>query len=161
MNFVEANPHLVGGSAMTKFVFGKSEEMGAWAAAKLPWAQDAGVFGPYEAWGILKGDALVGVVVFNNYRAEIGDIELNIISPDGHWGSRTLFATIADYVFNQLKCERISVTLPEHAKRNRDAAEKAGFTVEGTRRRGFPGGSDAIMYGLLKEDCRWLEKEAA
>jgi RimJ/RimL family protein N-acetyltransferase len=35
--------------------------------------------------------------------------------------------------------------------------ENLGFVQEGIIRRGADDGTDMILYGMLKEECRWLE----
>jgi len=133
--------------------------MAAWAAKQLPWAQAPDSFGPCQAWGIERDGKIFGALIFNHHHPEIGDIEWNVVVPDGTWMTRELLETIFDYVFNQLECVRMSLTLPKGAKKNRAVAEKLGFIMEGTKRKGFPGGSNAILYGLLKEDCKWLKPD--
>lgn len=144
---------------MAKFMLGKSVEVAAWAAKQLPWAQEPDSFGPCEAWGIIKDEQMVGAVIFNHHHPEIGDIEWNIVAPNTTWVGRDTLEVVFDYVFNQLKCVRMSVTLPKGAKKNREFLEKLGFIMEGTKRRGFPGGQNAILYGLLKEECKWLKAD--
>ena len=135
-----------------------------WAAAQIPWIATAEAFGPCTAWGVLKADKkLVGAIVLNNYRPGIGDIELNVIAQQENWASRDIFRVVSDYVFNQLKCARMSLTIPRGAKRTRDHALRVGFKMEGVRRKGFYNGVDAIIYGMLKTECPFLSdrKEAA
>lgn len=138
-----------------------------WAAAQVPWLATPESFGPCVGWGVLGSDdakaPLVGAIVLNNYRPGIGDIELNVIAQKEGWANREIFRVVSDYVFNQLKCGRISLTLPRGAKKTRDHAVRVGFKMEGVRRKGFYNGADAIIYGMLRSECQFLNerKEAA
>ena len=146
----------------------KKHQIAQWAAEQIPWFANLGaaVFGPCEAWAILKdGDdgkpKLMGAMIFNNWRPEVGDIEWNVISLEEGWASANVFRTAADYVFNQLGCNRVSVTLPRGARKYRAHAKQMGFREEGIKRRGFANGVDAVLYGMLKEDCTFLDHEKA
>lgn len=152
---------------MSKIYHPKTVEQRAaianWAAQQVPWLKNGDAFGPCEAWAIVHRDTdeIMGALIFNNYRSDIGDIELNVITLHENWASQDVFRMIADYVFNILKCNRMSCTLPRGAKRNRDHAVKVGFKLEGTKRAGFYNGVDAMIYGMLKTECRFLEKREA
>lgn len=143
------------------------QKIAQWAAEQIPWFKNVGaeIFGPCEAWAILKDvegkPKLMGAMIFNNYHPECGDIEWNVISLEEGWASQNVFRTAADYVFNQLKCSRVSVTLPRGAKKYRAHAKQMGFKEEGIKRRGFANGVDAVLYGILREECTFLEREKA
>lgn len=146
---------------MAKLMIGKSAEVAAWAAGQIPWLSGPEGFGPCEAWGIMNDETMTGAIIFTNHQKDIGDICFDVIAPNGNWGADDIWATISDYVFNVLKCERLTMVLPKAAKVNRALAERVGFVMEGTRRKAYPGGVNAIMYGMLREDCRWLTADKA
>ena len=108
----------------------------------------------YVALGVIKNDELVGGVVYYNYRHH--DIEFAAAFTNRRWTTRTTLQTLFGYPFHQLSCVRATAIIGRKNKPARDAAEKSGFKVEGVKRRGFDGKQDAIMYGLLKSDCKWL-----
>lgn len=59
------------------------------------------------------------------------------------------------YPFLQLHCERITVLIDDNNLKSIRLVEHVGFMREGCLRRARPGG-DVYLYGLLKENCRWL-----
>jgi len=66
-----------------------------------------------------------------------------------------MFRVAGDYTFNQLGVQR--VTARTHVKKQKviNVMVAAGFRVEGRARRYYPDGSDAILFGMLKEECDW------
>lgn len=42
-----------------------------------------------------------------------------------------------------------------------EAAQSAlsgmGFTYEGNMRGAYPSGADALIYGMLRQECRWID----
>lgn len=137
-------------------LIGQSQKIATWAATQIPWMSGPDGFGPCEAWGILSDEKLVGALVFSAHDRDVGDLFLHAVSLDGNWTGPEVWQAVSDYVFNMLGCERLSMILPKGAKKTRDAVERLGFVMEGVRRRAFHGGVNAIMYGMLREECRWL-----
>jgi RimJ/RimL family protein N-acetyltransferase len=37
-----------------------------------------------------------------------------------------------------------------------DVYKRQGFTQEGVLREAFEDGEDAILYGMLKSECKWI-----
>lgn len=80
------------------------------------------------------------------------------IASDGSrtWASRDFLRAMFDYPFRQLQCSRITAPV---ADGNGDAIRflvRLGFKEEGRLRRALPGGRDRLIYGILKEDCKWV-----
>jgi RimJ/RimL family protein N-acetyltransferase len=108
---------------------------------------------PFTTMGFLDGNRqLVGGVIFNQYHE--GDIEISIYAPGrlrrGH------IVAICRYVFETLKCNRISARTRASSLDVRRNLDRAGFVQEGTLRRYYEDGENAVLYGMTKEDCRWL-----
>ena len=79
------------------------------------------------------------------------------IASDGSraWASREFLHAMFDYPFRQLKCVRITAPVAED---NSDAIRflvRLGFKEEGRLRRALPDGRDRLIYGILKEECKW------
>ncbi|TIS09885.1 MAG: hypothetical protein E5X10_22875 [Mesorhizobium sp.] len=58
----------------------------------------------------------------------------------------------------QLGCVRCSITVRATDFYTQSLAHKFGFRIEGIKRLGF-GDQDAIIFGLLAGECRWLERK--
>lgn len=134
-------------------LFGADDAVKAFVGSRLPFRQNS--FGDSTALGVIRHGQLVGGVVFHNYRGH--DIEISIASATPLWASKKTFATLYGYPFNQLGVARITCITSRKNKVVRRLAEASGFKLEGTHRKAFDGQIDAMSYGLLREDCRWLQ----
>lgn len=74
----------------------------------------------------------------------------------GNWLTPGNLAGFFWYPFDQLGCARVTAMIHRKNKASRTLVEKLGFKVEGVLRKAAPTGGDIIIYGLLREDCRWL-----
>lgn len=74
----------------------------------------------------------------------------------GRWFNRTFLRAAFAYPFIQMKYTRVSglVRVDNYAAQRFD--EHLGFKREGLLRKGDDDGTDLILYGMLKEECRWI-----
>lgn len=122
------------------------EQVADWAARRLKLKFVA----PYSAIGFESDDGTpLGALVFNDYTGQ--NIEISIV---GLW-SKKMFRVAGDYVFNQLKAQRMTARTRVDNKKVINVIIGAGFRVEGKARRYYPDGTDAILFGMLKEECNW------
>lgn len=117
-------------------------------------------FGPCAAIGIMRDDELIAGVVYNNWRHPFdpGLIEATMASTTHRWCNRATLAVIFGYPFNQLGCRRVTLTTEAKNQPVRAFLCHLGFREEGVIRQGFPT-DDAVIYGMLRGECRWLAKE--
>lgn len=108
---------------------------------------------PYTVIGGLQNDALACAWLFNHYNGR--NIEVSVAS-DGSV-DRGFIMAAADYVFNQLKCERASCHVSENNHKSIAFIERIGWKREGFRENWYEDGSGAFLYGMKKEDCKWLK----
>ena len=66
-----------------------------------------------------------------------------------------LFRSFA-YPFIQLDCHRVTGLVRADNMEARRFDEHLGFKQEGVIRKGAADGTDMILYGMLKEECRFL-----
>ncbi len=71
---------------------------------------------------------------------------------------RGAFREVFRYVFDVMKCKRVTFEIHPKNKRSRKLAEGLGARLEGKKRRGLDGRRNALVYGLLPEECRFNEK---
>ena len=116
--------------------------------------------GGYEALGVIdaQGD-LVGGCLYTNFRPapdrQGGDIEMWAVG-NGRWLDRGVMQELFGYPFNQLGCHRVTCITRRKGRDARRLLEKLGFRLEGVVRQGLKPHGDAMVYGLLKHECRWL-----
>ena len=95
-----------------------------------------------------------GAAVVSNYR--VTDCELSTAAETAMAFRPHVFRAVFTYIFEQLGCRRCTCIVRKNNKRGRALVEATGFTLEGNLRKGFDGVRDALIYGLLKEECRFL-----
>jgi len=138
-----------------EIVSGKDEWVCRWVVDRMP-GFTVESLKPCSTIGFVKEGYLIAGAVFNNYRPMAKDIQLTIVADTPLWTSKTSLRAIFNYVFNQLECNRFTVTIAKNNKRARKLAEGVGFVYEGNARKGYDGINDAIIYGMLRDECRWL-----
>lgn len=110
---------------------------------------------PFIGIGIVHGSDLVGGYVLNDYNG--ANIELTAYAPGmmrlGH------MRFLAQYIFGQLQCRRISAHTHRKNKLTLRTLEKAGFKYEATLRGYYPQG-DAVLFCLQRDKCRWWNDES-
>ena len=94
-----------------------------------------------------------GVAGFERYTGE--DIEIHFIGEPGFL-TRAFLRCIAAYAFDQLGCNRITGRVPagRSLAARRNLGKRLGFTHEGTLRKAHDG-QDILIYGILREECKW------
>lgn len=157
---------------MAVLVYGHSEALAAWAAERIPHMR-GGDFGPCQAIGIAAGldpkDRLYGVVVFHDYQAGCGTIQVSAAATSPKWANIPLLKGILRYPFVQLNCFKMWVAIPHRNERAIRINKGLGLRQDGILRHHFGKGSHAVIMSLLKPEWlagRWYsevpqKKEAA
>jgi RimJ/RimL family protein N-acetyltransferase len=112
-------------------------------------------FGPCVALGVERDQELVAGIVYNNLRE--ANIEATIASSTPKWCTRSVLRAIFWYPFEQLGVGRLTAITELENDHVRTFLSRLGFQQEGIMRRGFRTGADAAVYGMLREECRWLD----
>lgn len=103
---------------------------------------------PWTCMGIERDGEIIGGVIFNVF--EGADVHVSVA---GRGWSAAFLAEVGHYVFDILKCERITAQT-EQPKVVR-LAERLGGQIEGLKRNHFGKGRDAFIVGILKEDWKF------
>jgi RimJ/RimL family protein N-acetyltransferase len=112
---------------------------------------------PYTALGLMNQTGMIiAGCVYQNYTKR--DIHMHTAAlPDKRWLNRHFLGECFRYPFEQLGCLRVTGLVPA---KNTDAQrfdEHLGFVYEGRIRQILPNGDDLLIYGMLREECRWLK----
>lgn len=134
-------------------VFGP--EVAAWVARRIAILGGVAALGPHAAIGIERDGALIAGAVFHNYRHH--DIEVSFAADDPGWARRGTIRAILRYPFAQLGCTRLTALIARDNARAAKLLEGLGFKREGVLRRAYDGTADALVFGMLREECHWLE----
>jgi RimJ/RimL family protein N-acetyltransferase len=111
----------------------------------------------YSAIGLEEDGVLIAGVVYTLHTGPRGAVMMHVAS-DGsrRWMTHAYLAACFRYPFIQLDCRRITglVRADNFAAQRFD--EHLGFKREGVIRQGDNDGTDLILYGMLKSECRFL-----
>jgi hypothetical protein len=133
-------------------------------ARLLAWAEERlkEKFDPVKCrWvaGLVAGQ-IACVVVFSHFSSTNC---LLSIATDGsrRWASRSLFRFVFGTVFKQWKLRRATFVVSERNEASLAMLRKRGhFSIgakeEGRMRDLFPDSSAGIVFGLTKEECKWI-----
>lgn len=137
---------------MNRIIFNERERIGDWAKDRIGHIQSWGEW--YQSIGLERDGALIAAVVFNYYSD--CDIAMHIAAMAGkRWLNRDYLKTCFSYPFVQLGVRRVTGYVPEKNLEAQKFDEHLGFIREGLMRNAIRD-DNVIIYGLLKEHCRFL-----
>lgn len=127
----------------------------AWAEPRM--GVDAG-FAPSEtiALGVVDDAGEIQAVIwFNAFYGNQGSLH---IASNGRkrWATRSVLGIVFSYAFHHLRLARLEFRVSVNNIQVQILALKTGLRIEGVARCGANDGSDAIVLGMLVQDCRWL-----
>ena len=118
------------------------------------------ITGPYTAVGWIKDSQLVGQAIFNDYTG--ANIEIHLHFPRGL--TKSNIKDVYNYVFNSLKCERLTAKPYCTNKNLLQLLSRLGFVYEYTQEKYYKEGDkiiDAVVYKLTKENIpKWVNINA-
>ena len=135
-------------------LLGADELVSEMVAARIPHMRGK-TFGACTALGVVRGGYLLGGVVYHNYTGH--DIQASLAFDRPGWALPGTLRALFGYPFNDLKVSRMTAIIGRKNKRSRKLCEGLGFKLEGVHAKGLDGFQDAMTFGLLKENCRWIK----
>jgi RimJ/RimL family protein N-acetyltransferase len=131
-------------------IIGADEFIARWVGEQL------GIddFGECVTFAIVAEQELIAGIVFNNYRDPSIEVTMASISP--RWCTRSIMRTVFSYPFHQIGCKRITASVEDMNQPVRAFLCHLGFRQEGVMRQAFRTGRDAVIFGMLRDECRWL-----
>ena len=137
---------------MKRVIYGQDSRICEWVGARV----DETDFGDGAvALGVEEDGKVLAGVVFNLYNGPSICMHVAAV-PDKRWMTREFLWRVFAYPFIQLDCRRVTglVRVDNYEAQRFD--EHIGFRREGLLRQAAADGTDMILYGMLKEECRWL-----
>lgn len=113
-------------------------------------------FGPSTTIGVVRDGHVVAGAVFNNFSWP--SIEITFASTTPRWATKDAVRSILAYPFVQLNCRRLTAITKATNQPARAFLCRLGFEIEGFHPYFFADG-DAISFGLLRCNCRWIAEE--
>jgi RimJ/RimL family protein N-acetyltransferase len=111
----------------------------------------------YSFIGFIENDKILGGLLFSDYDGHNVFVHLALDTP--RVCQRRFVKMMFLYCFNQLKCSRITAMCRNGYKRNERLLKGAGFVKEGVCRQTMKINNefvDAAIYGMLKQECKWI-----
>jgi RimJ/RimL family protein N-acetyltransferase len=142
-------------------VFEGGNKVSSWAVKKLNDADVKSVadLGEHIAFGITVDGKAVAACIFNNYRpmAHGADLRVIIVSTDPNWCRKGILKTLFGYAFDTAKCSRLTAVIREGNEASVKLCAGLGFRKEGVLRKGYNGKTNALIFGMLRHECKWIE----
>jgi len=143
---------------MADLIFGQDFIVANWIAERV---KDASYVPETVAIGVAENHKLIAGVGY--YSRTNCDIRLVVAAePGSNWLSRSALAVFFGYPFYApplgLGLRRVTAIVHRKNKKSRKFNDKLGWVEEGCHRNAFPDG-DAISYGMLAEECKWIDHE--
>lgn len=115
-----------------------------------------------DGFAIVNDGNVIGSVMFTNYVPKL-DIIIHMVVDrkfKGRWISRSILRKLSEYVYIDLGLPRMSgFAISGKTISSQILLEKTGFKLEGVKRMAclMPDGyHDLYLYGMLRDECRWL-----
>tara|TARA_Y100000114_G_scaffold154786_1_gene177526 strand:- start:898 stop:1323 length:426 start_codon:yes stop_codon:yes gene_type:complete len=111
----------------------------------------------YSYIGILENNKIIGAIIFSDYDGNNIFIHVALDTPRAC--TRKVIKQMFHYIFIQAKCSRATATCDNNYARIKKLIEGVGFEKEGVMKRMMKINDkyvDCAVYGLLKENCKWV-----
>jgi RimJ/RimL family protein N-acetyltransferase len=105
--------------------------------------------------GVVRNGNLVGGVVYHEYRGH--DVQMSAAFDSAGWALPGTLRALWSYPFDTMGCKRATMIIGRKNKRARRFCRGMGMTEEGLLRKGLDGMQDAVIYGMLRDECKWLK----
>jgi RimJ/RimL family protein N-acetyltransferase len=137
---------------MREIVYSAPERFIAWAEAQIP---DCRFRSDAKAIGMTINHDIVAAAIFDTFSTSSCFIS---IASDGSakWLNREFLIRVFAFPFLQCGHRRVSSIVSETNAASLRFIRHLGWTEEGRIRQGGPKGEDVILFGLLREECRWV-----
>ncbi len=137
---------------MTALLFGHDATVAEWVAKQ---ANSKPPCQPFTAFGFVSDGRLRGGAVFTGYNGDT--VELSLAGRAA--ATRTAWAAITNYAFDQLKCFRLQMHTNRRNKHVlRMLAGKLGVRYEGVAKHYF-GKDDGVVYALTVDELPAFKKK--
>jgi RimJ/RimL family protein N-acetyltransferase len=99
------------------------------------------------------------LVLYGDYTPE--NLQMHIASRSPKWCKRGVLRGLFHYPFEQLRVGRVTAITSKGNKRARRFLERLGYRLEGVHPKMLSGGRAGCSYGLIKDDCKWLQTKTS
>lgn len=132
-----------------------------WVAkhANLEGIKTAEDFGPHVAFGVSLDRKPVAGIVYHMFRrlSRGNTVMVSICATDPRWCSRSVLKKLFSYPFNELGCTSMTAMIAEGNSRSIRLCKGLGFTKVGVMKRGWDGKTNALLFEIIPEQCKWIK----
>lgn len=141
---------------MSKLVYDSSGQIARYVASGLQLKADEMLRG--YAMAIIRSGQILGGVVFSDYRPN-DSAWISIYTTDKHWCTAKCLKQIFGIGFDALHCRRLNALIRADNQNSISLSERCGFVREGKMRSYFADGVDALVFGMLRNECKFINKQ--
>lgn len=128
----------------------------------LEWAhEEAGFYFRSDAFAIGWKDTngkLKAVTIMEDFDKQ--NCMIHLVSDQSvNWFNRYYIKFIFNYLFKILGLRRVTATVPVDNQKALSFDTRMGFQVEGMLRKAEIGDVDMVIFGMLREECKWIKQE--
>jgi RimJ/RimL family protein N-acetyltransferase len=136
---------------MKRVVYGEDARVTAFVEALLP----DECFEGGTAIGLESDGELVAGVVFDQYTK--ASVSMHVAALEGrNWLTRDYLTCCFAYAFIQLGVNRVTGLVRMDNTQAQKFDEHLGFVREGVLRKACKDGTNIILYGMLRDECRFI-----
>jgi RimJ/RimL family protein N-acetyltransferase len=136
---------------MQRFVYDQHEMLVAWAEERI---QDCKFRDDAKAIGQEEDGVITAVVVFDTFATN--NCFVHVAAGARRWITPEFATLVMAFPFIQCGLPRISCIVSVDNRPSRVLTRWFGWKQEGLIRKGSPSGEDMLLFGMLREECRWL-----
>ena len=140
---------------MTYRIIGNQRERGkAWAIPRLN--AGPGNWDGASALILEKDNDIIACVLYNRWYPATS-VEISVASLEGRrWLTRPFLSAVFRFPFVEWGMRRVGASIAATNFTSIRFCEHLGFVREGCIRQGAADGNDLLLYGMLKNECRYL-----
>lgn len=118
-------------------------------------------FEPGRAAGVYgEPGELRGAAVFHGWQKKARSVSVSWAAVGKKpWLSRGVLEYLCRHAFKTLGCVRINAMVDVENRRSISILHRLGFQREGRIRLGWDGERDLLIFGMLRDECRWYPVE--
>lgn len=113
-------------------------------------------FGPHETMGLIVDGVIKVGLVWCDYKPDIPSISMCLAIDDFRHITKGVMRSVFSYAFDELKVRRVTNTCSIENRKAIAINLRAGMVKEGILRKAYPDGSDMVIFGMLKDECKYL-----
>lgn len=127
-----------------------------WTANKINKDLIRADYGPCKSFGVIMDGKIAAGMVYFDFQPGFGDVSLSAAVDTPKAITKRVLRELFTFPFITLGMRRITAFIACDNLHSVNVAKRAGFRAEGIKRNAGYNGQNVIMFGMLKEECKWL-----